>query len=114
MALMLPRAPTPWEPRWELGLLIQHITLTPRPRPRQACRKEDLPTPRAPTTLHKRTFLCVCPFSWSSVFSRVTVGRWQGQVRVRGCQGGAQPGQCEGRGPPVMAWAWESCLQRMG
>lgn len=47
--------------------------LTLRLWPRKACKKADLPTPRAPNTLHIRTLRCVCPFSWSSLFSRVTV-----------------------------------------
>lgn len=47
--------------------------LTFRLWPRKACKKADLPTPRAPNTLHIRTLRCVCPFSWSILFSRVTV-----------------------------------------
>lgn len=70
-------------------------TLTPRRRPRKACRKVDLPTARAPTTLHRRTFLCVCPFSWSSLFSRVTVDRRQGVTE--GDRGGCGEGPGLGR-----------------
>lgn len=51
--------------------------LTARLLPRKACRKADLPAPRAPSTLHRNTFLCVCPFSRSILFSRVT-GRREG------------------------------------
>lgn len=46
--------------------------LTARLLPRKACRKADLPAPLAPSTLHRKTFLWVWPFSRSILFSRVT------------------------------------------
>jgi hypothetical protein len=62
--------------------------LTTRLWPRNACRKADLPTPWAPTTLHMRTLRCVCPFSWSNLFSRVTITTNSGE---RVSHGGAAP-----------------------
>lgn len=46
--------------------------LTARLLPRKACRKADLPAPLAPSTLQRKTFLWVWPFSRSILFSRVT------------------------------------------
>lgn len=52
--------------------------LTARLLPRKACRKADLPAPLAPSTLQRKTFLWVWPFSRSILFSRVTARRGAG------------------------------------
>lgn len=63
-------------PAWEQPL-------TARLLPRKACRKADLPAPRAPSTLHRKTFLWVCPFSRSIFFSRVTGRREASESQER-------------------------------
>lgn len=52
--------------------LKRRAALTTRLLPRKACRKADLPAPLAPSTLQRKTFLWVWPFSRSILFSRVT------------------------------------------